>query len=202
MTEVTRQHRELAHNLVHPNYVAKHGAHTDLIEKWMDAGSGWLDERQRGSFRVLDGVAAKLAELTAERDDAREWVRTITTAERTLTCVYCGHAYPPGTPAHGSDTLTAHISTCEKHPMRLLEERIAELESMTPSTFEYLAISRALEKHRTVMKAAKHLKIGRATLCRWLNAHPEAAPLIRRTPDDFQDSADLDNESPSTHCST
>lgn len=39
-----------------------------------------------------------------------------------VTCVYCGHHYPEGTPPHGSDVLTEHIKGCEKHPMRALEE--------------------------------------------------------------------------------
>ncbi len=39
----------------------------------------------------------------------------------TLTCVYCGHAYPEGTPPHGAQVLTDHIKVCEKHPMRKLE---------------------------------------------------------------------------------
>ena len=45
----------------------------------------------------------------------------------TLTCVYCGHAYPSGTPAHGAKVLTEHIRTCEKHPMRKLEADRAKL---------------------------------------------------------------------------
>ncbi len=43
----------------------------------------------------------------------------------TLTCVYCGHAYPEGTPPHGSQILTDHIAVCEKHPMRkVVEDRM------------------------------------------------------------------------------
>ena len=38
----------------------------------------------------------------------------------TLTCVYCGHEYPSGTPPHGAKILTDHIKVCEKHPMRKL----------------------------------------------------------------------------------
>lgn len=45
-----------------------------------------------------------------------------------LTCVYCGHAYPSGTPTHGVALLTAHIAVCEKHPLRAAEARIAVLE--------------------------------------------------------------------------
>ena len=49
--------------------------------------------------------------------------------DRVLTCVYCGHEYPAGTPASGSDVnmLTDHIKVCEKHPMRDAEEKIAKL---------------------------------------------------------------------------
>ncbi len=39
-------------------------------------------------------------------------------SNRILTCVYCGHAYPQDTPAHGDKVLTDHITQCEKHPMR------------------------------------------------------------------------------------
>lgn len=52
-----------------------------------------------------------------------------TNKENTLTCVYCGHAYPPGTPTHGSYVLTEHIKVCEKHPMREAEIKIAKLRS-------------------------------------------------------------------------
>ena len=51
-------------------------------------------------------------------------------ATRVLTCVYCGHEYPQGTPASGSEVLTEHIRTCEKHPMRSLEERLKVLERL------------------------------------------------------------------------
>ena len=45
----------------------------------------------------------------------------------TLTCVYCGMAYPEGTPPHGSQILTDHIKICEKHPMREAESKISKL---------------------------------------------------------------------------
>lgn len=45
----------------------------------------------------------------------------------TLTCVYCGTAYPEGTPPHGSQVLTDHIRVCEKHPMRQAEATIKKL---------------------------------------------------------------------------
>ena len=43
---------------------------------------------------------------------------------RILTCVYCGHEYPQGSPTWGDAVLTEHIAKCEKHPMRrTVEER-------------------------------------------------------------------------------
>jgi hypothetical protein len=44
-----------------------------------------------------------------------------------LTCVYCGHQYPEGTPPAHSEILTEHIKICEQHPMRDLEVEVAEL---------------------------------------------------------------------------
>lgn len=46
-----------------------------------------------------------------------------------ITCVYCGHQYPAGTPSSGADSaaLTEHIKACEKHPMRQLEADKAAL---------------------------------------------------------------------------
>lgn len=47
--------------------------------------------------------------------------------DRILTCVYCGHAYPPGSPAHGAKVLTEHIKVCPKHPLTKANEFIVEL---------------------------------------------------------------------------
>jgi len=47
--------------------------------------------------------------------------------EQILTCVYCGMAYPVGTPTHGAQVLTDHIKVCEKHPMRKLRDALAGL---------------------------------------------------------------------------
>lgn len=44
-----------------------------------------------------------------------------------LTCVYCGHQYPPGTPAAMHPILTEHIAQCDKHPMRAVVEERDEL---------------------------------------------------------------------------
>lgn len=78
---------------------------------------------------LLNDALGRIEELEKERDEARDWVRKLTSETRTLTCVYCGQAYPPGTPEHGDSRLTEHIGVCEKHPLRAAEARIAEIES-------------------------------------------------------------------------
>ena len=45
----------------------------------------------------------------------------------TLSCVYCGIAYPEGTPPHSSKVLTDHIKVCEKHPMAKLRKALADM---------------------------------------------------------------------------
>ena len=51
------------------------------------------------------------------------------TEETILTCVYCGHEYPAGTPASGADVqeLTDHIKVCQQHPLRQAEKKISKL---------------------------------------------------------------------------
>ena len=46
-----------------------------------------------------------------------------------VTCVYCGHQYPNGTPAAKHQLLTDHIKICEKHPLRDAEIKIRKLKA-------------------------------------------------------------------------
>jgi septal ring factor EnvC (AmiA/AmiB activator) len=73
----------------------------------------------------LAQARAEIARLTQERDEARDWVRRLHSEAQVLTCVYCGHAYPPGTPASGSPALTEHINQCEKHPLTAVRAQLA-----------------------------------------------------------------------------
>ncbi|MFH0995780.1 MAG: hypothetical protein V1844_09830 [Pseudomonadota bacterium] len=60
-------------------------------------------------------------------DQSQAESEVVTGKHTTLTCVYCGMAYPEGTPSHGSQILTDHIKTCKKHPIRKAEAEIARL---------------------------------------------------------------------------
>jgi hypothetical protein len=66
----------------------------------------------------LESSAQGLAQAIANAHQA---------ATQQLTCCFCGQAYPPGTPSHGSQVLTDHIRICEKHPMRQVEADKAKL---------------------------------------------------------------------------
>ncbi len=69
-----------------------------------------MTRRHEVPFRAIETLQAEVARLT----DALN-------ARNTLTCVYCGMAYPPGSPTHGAAVLTEHIKVCEKHPLRAAE---------------------------------------------------------------------------------
>jgi hypothetical protein len=69
-----------------------------------------------------------------------------------LTCVYCGMAYPEGTPPHGSKILTDHIKICEKHPMSKLGRAASDVvenlnlyEQNVPQTELWLADKNKVE---------------------------------------------------------
>lgn len=48
--------------------------------------------------------------------------------ERTaVTCVYCGHEYPDGTPTAKAEALTEHVKVCDKHPMKRVRAALAAL---------------------------------------------------------------------------
>jgi hypothetical protein len=86
-------------------------------------------------------LCAEVRRVTAERDEARAWVRRLTAAERVLTCVYCGEAYPPGSPTHGADVLTAHVRTCAKHPMRAAEAEVERLRAAIADVVDFASLA-------------------------------------------------------------
>lgn len=82
----------------------------------------WLDSG------ATPEAAACVRGMMDDIKEARDWVRKLSDG-RTVTCVYCGHAYAPGTPTSGVPALTEHIKTCPHHPLRAAEDRIRELEA-------------------------------------------------------------------------
>jgi hypothetical protein len=68
-------------------------------------------------------VWALLAAYEAQEEELGRLIEAVN-AKNVLTCVYCGTAYPPGSPRHGSSVLTAHIMVCPKHPLREAEAKV------------------------------------------------------------------------------
>lgn len=66
----------------------------------------------------------------AELEEAERALSAYRQSVAVVTCVYCGHEYPEGTPTAKAEQLTAHIKVCEKHPLRAAEERIKQLEAL------------------------------------------------------------------------
>jgi len=79
----------------------------------------------------LESARDRVAALEAERIRTQE-------DERVLTCVYCGHEYPPGTPASNHAALSAHIKKCPQHPLAQALARVAELEAWQVKAREVL----------------------------------------------------------------
>lgn len=42
--------------------------------------------------------------------------------DKLLTCVFCGHQYPPGTPESNHASLKAHVAVCPDHPAKVYRD--------------------------------------------------------------------------------
>ena len=109
-------------------------------------------------------------------------------SDRIVTCVYCGHEYPDGTPTSQDEKLTEHIKVCKKHPMRELEQqlaaanaRVAELEQEN-SKLASAAVEQPpykndlLAQNKRMQTAINRYVIGNIELLDALKAALEAKP--------------------------
>lgn len=78
----------------------------------------------REALTKLDEHYAVAPVTTEFKAEERE---NATSRHQVLTCVYCGHQYPDGTPATKHQLLTDHIKECAEHPLRTAEQKIAKL---------------------------------------------------------------------------
>jgi hypothetical protein len=115
----------------------------------------------------------QLETLTVERDEAREWVRRITSEQNTLTCVYCGHAYPPGAPTHGAEVLTAHIEQCEKHPMHAVKASAAAAEGALDQLRSWLEDRSNRDEFSAGERAAYKRSVQKLDLLRLANTNEQ-----------------------------
>lgn len=82
--------------------------------------------------RVAETAKEKWTALQEELEDVREAREDLEveiealTKGRVLTCVYCGHKYPQGTP-DGDEVLTNHIKDCPRHPLRAARKLVQHM---------------------------------------------------------------------------
>lgn len=78
---------------------------------------------RNAAILLISAKNDKIDELRTEVEQSRAWAEK-TVADvvnaRVVTCVYCGLAFPSGTPTSQDERLTTHIRGCEKHPMYAL----------------------------------------------------------------------------------
>ena len=85
-----------------------------------DARLAGYKEKARG-MRSVDACLMCLLpdvviELVAEVERLEDERLAIQQNERALTCAFCGHVYPPGTPASNHAALRDHVAVCPQHP--------------------------------------------------------------------------------------
>lgn len=65
---------------------------------------------------ILD-LEAKVAEARGVAEQACRQHNALLEQKRKVTCVYCGHVYPDGTPESQAAELTRHVEQCHLHPL-------------------------------------------------------------------------------------
>lgn len=105
-----------------------------------------MTEITPAQLAAADAIDRQRNALRAERDEARALAEEACRryndllAHRTVTCIYCGHAFNDGTPTSQDERLLQHTRTCEKHPLRAAE---AERDALREKCERY---ERALNK--------------------------------------------------------
>jgi hypothetical protein len=133
--------------------------------------------------RLSDSLRAELLAMTAERDEARDWLRRMSAA-RVLTCAFCGEEYPPGTPTNNHEALTAHVRACAKHPLRA--DLAAEVEVANRLGDALAAMTAERDKESADLKAClmseARLRAERDSVQKALASYRDLAPMLAPEP--------------------
>ena len=77
---------------------------------------------------------------------------------QTLTCVYCGHQYPPGTPPSNHHALTQHIRHCSKHPMKAAFDLITRVKAHLETEQKHSGyVCEYSHERNELLKAIEHM---------------------------------------------
>jgi len=138
----------------------------DLAKELHEAGRAAVESGATVAADKFGETARKFMEWDEISESAREGRRiqakylldkfpAISCGSRTLTCVYCGMAYPQGTPTNGAQVLTDHIKVCAKHPMRKAEGDIAKLRKAIMDMLGGESSRAELEQMELLIRAAQ-----------------------------------------------
>ncbi len=88
-----------------------------------------LEENDRANAAYIAARVEQLVEAKAEIERLHRERLAIQADERALTCVYCGHVYPPDTPATNHQLLREHVATCPDHPAAQYRQEAERLQA-------------------------------------------------------------------------
>ncbi|MCE5265702.1 MAG: hypothetical protein LLG97_19510 [Deltaproteobacteria bacterium] len=101
---------------------------------------------------IENGWTSRIKELEAEVEQLRSERLAIQNDSRVVTCVFCGRAYPPGTPPSNHAALVAHVEECPKHPMRKYKLRAEAAEGYLAVCRDVLTLTGNSEEELSRMK--------------------------------------------------
>lgn len=76
-----------------------------------------LEDLAVAQMATIVDLEAKVSEARGFAEHACRKHNELLEQKRRVTCVYCGHQYPDGTPESQAAALTAHIEACHMHPL-------------------------------------------------------------------------------------
>lgn len=101
---------------------------------------------------VENGWSARIKEPEAEVERLNNERIEIQNNCRTVTCVFCGHVYPPGTPSSNHAALFAHVEECPKHPMRKYKLRAEAADAYLLACRKTLTLLANSDEELSIMK--------------------------------------------------
>ncbi len=76
-----------------------------------------LEDLALCQMRTIVDLEGKVAEARSMTEQACRQHNELLAQKRRVTCIYCGHVYPDGTPESQAALLTAHVNQCHLHPV-------------------------------------------------------------------------------------
>jgi hypothetical protein len=110
-----------------------------------------------GRAQVRAAIRGRLREFGDWVDNA-EAVVASQGAQTEVTCVWCGQAFPPGTPQAGHDLLLEHAKVCEKHPLADATRRSQELDAALRTLIDEAEFYSDDPKLKRQVEAAKRVR--------------------------------------------